>query len=584
MNASRSARARSVHSPGRPSPIGGVLEAGHRQDPGHAAREERLVGLGQVARRQPALARARGRRPPPSAGSSRGSCRAGSRSRATGRRQLRRRGRGRGSRTSPRTGSRRSSGTGRRRRRPCGPRDGRRRSRPGRSSSAPTAGSRGRAGRGSRRGGGRPRDGRPASAARARPGRRSSASGCSSGGSRPRPKNDAARDRDADAGIAVGPAEALGGEQLVDRAAPGARRRRRAAGSRARPPIAAAGRRARRARSAGRRAPGASRRRRRRAGSRGRTRRGAGRRPARSARRPRRGPAVVGRHSARLRADLARRRSPTSGPRAFATVSSHSAAGSLRYVMPPPTWRLSRVPSATNVRIRIDVAIAPSGPIQPSDAGVRPAPHRLQLLEQLHRPDLRRARDRAARERGREQVERVATRRQPAGHRRDEVLDGGRPLEPAEARHADGARRADPAEVVAEDVDDHHVLGAVLLAREQLAGERAVLVAGPAARPGALDRVGRDVAVRGRPRGTAPARPTGSPRRPAPSRACRGTPAIAERRVAGPQPAVERPRVAVERRREAAGQVRLVDVAAGDELADGLDAAPRRPARSSARA
>src|SRR5262249_21864042 len=33
-----------------------------------------------------------------------------------------------------------------------------------------------------------------------------------------------------------------------------------------------------------------------------------------------------------------------SGPRAFATVSSHSASASLRQVIPPPTWRVSRWP------------------------------------------------------------------------------------------------------------------------------------------------------------------------------------------------------------------------------------------------
>ena len=46
-----------------------------------------------------------------------------------------------------------------------------------------------------------------------------------------------------------------------------------------------------------------------------------------------------------------------------------------------------------------------------------------------------------------------------------------------------------------------------------------------------------------------------------------------ERRVAGPQPPVERPRVAGERRRQPAGQVRLVDVAAGDEPANRFDTA-----------
>ena len=73
------------------------------------------------------------------------------------------------------------------------------------------------------------------------------------------------------------------------------------------------------------------------------------------------------------------------------------------------------------------------------------------------------------------------------------MLDGGRPLEAQQPRHADRARLADPAEVVAEHVDDHHVLGLVLRARQQLAGEGAVLLAGPAAGAGALDRVGRDL-------------------------------------------------------------------------------------------
>ena len=45
-----------------------------------------------------------------------------------------------------------------------------------------------------------------------------------------------------------------------------------------------------------------------------------------------------------------------------------------------------------------------------------------------------------------------------------------------------------------------------------------------------------------------------------------------QRRVARSQPAVQRPRVAAERRREAAREVRLVDLALGDRLADRLDA------------
>src|SRR5207249_2833124 len=92
---------------------------------------------------------------------------------------------------------------------------------------------------------------------------------------------------------------------------------------------------------------------------------------------------------------------------------------------------------------------------------VRPAPNRLEALEDLHRTELRGAADRAAGERGREQVEWIAPEREAAGHGRDEVLDGGGPLESAQAGHADGARRAHAAQVVAEDVDDHRVLGPI---------------------------------------------------------------------------------------------------------------------------
>ena len=212
------------------------------------------------------------------------------------------------------------------------------------------------------------------------------------------------------------------------------------------------------------------------------------------------------------------------------------------------------------------------GPDPADGAGVRAAADRLEPLEDLHRPDLRGAGDRAARERRREEVERVAALGEDAGHGRDEVLDGGRPLEPAQARDADAPRPADAPEVVAQDVDDHHVLGAVLGARQQLARERAIGRGVAAARAGALDRVGRHDALAvdrqerlGRRRQERP--------RPA---AQRSRPEIEirreERRVAGPQAPVQLPRIAVERRLEPPGQVRLVDVAVGDVLADPLDA------------
>ena len=193
-----------------------------------------------------------------------------------------------------------------------------------------------------------------------------------------------------------------------------------------------------------RRGRGASRTRRRRAGSRGRTRRGgepsAGHELAVDPDVAPGEPPATGRSRHLAGADAR-----VSGPRAFATVSSHSAAGSLRQVIPPPTWRLSRSPSATNVRIRMLVRHRAVGPEPAGDARVRPAPDGLEPLQQLHRPDLRGAGDRAAGERGREEVERVAAGREPAGHGADEVLHGGGPLEAAQARDADACPARRPA-------------------------------------------------------------------------------------------------------------------------------------------
>ena len=53
---------------------------------------------------------------------------------------------------------------------------------------------------------------------------------------------------------------------------------------------------------------------------------------------------------------------------------------------------------------------------------------------------------------------------------------------------------AHPAEVVAAEVDEHHVLGALLLVGEQFLGDPAVLLGCCSARTGAGDRPRRDVA------------------------------------------------------------------------------------------
>ena len=295
----------------------------------------------------------------------------------------------------------------------------------------------------------------------------------SSGGSRPRDAHDAARDRDPDRGVAVGAVEALGGEELGDPGRRAGRSTSAAARSRGRPRSGAAARRAPRARSAGRPARGASRTPRRPAGTRGRTRRCAARRPGRS--RPStqtyRRSAVTG----RVRTSTAP--IDDSGPRALATVSSHSAAGSLRHVIPPPTWRVSRSPSATNVRMRISSASPRPAPA--SRCAPQYGPRRTgssasisSIARIFGAPVIEPPGNEAAR---RSNASRPGG--QPPGHGGDEVLDGRRPLEPQSRGTRTRARLAHPAEVVAQDVDDHHVLGLVLGAREQLAGQRPVLVA-----------------------------------------------------------------------------------------------------------
>ena len=61
-------------------------------------------------------------------------------------------------------------------------------------------------------------------------------------------------------------------------------------------------------------------------------------------------------------------------------------------------------------------------------------------------------------------------------------------LDGAERRHAHGARQADAREVVAREVDDHDVLGAVLGVRREVGRERRVEQRVVVARPRALDR------------------------------------------------------------------------------------------------
>ncbi len=143
---------------------------------------------------------------------------------------------------------------------------------------------------------------------------------------------------------------------------------------------------------------------------------------------------------------------------------------------------------------------------------------------------------------------------------RHHVLDARKRLGRHELRPAHASRDAHPGEVVALEVDDHHVLGGVL--------RRGVELGRPSGRTRALDRHRPDPVVvageeelgrRGddRPPVTLEQTPAGIGQRPGPRLGQRA------------EPGGERRRLPLERRREVLDEVDLVDVSATDRPAHG---------------
>ncbi len=124
-------------------------------------------------------------------------------------------------------------------------------------------------------------------------------------------------------------------------------------------------------------------------------------------------------------------------------------------------------------------------------AAVQAAPLPFGRGDELHRPDLGRARQRAGREDRPQRVERVELRPEPRLDVRHEVEDVAVALDLHVLADGDrpGARHAP--EVVAPEVDEHHVLGPLLRVALELLGQERVLAGVGATRPGAGDRVGR---------------------------------------------------------------------------------------------
>ncbi len=124
-------------------------------------------------------------------------------------------------------------------------------------------------------------------------------------------------------------------------------------------------------------------------------------------------------------------------------------------------------------------------------AGVDAAPRGLQLVDDLQRAHLRRAADGAGGERGAQHVDAGEAGLQRALDVGHDVHHVRVALDLHPVGDLDGAGLRDAADVVAAEVDQHHVLGELLGVGEQLVGERRVGLARGAARAGAGDRAQR---------------------------------------------------------------------------------------------
>src|SRR5450756_359983 len=199
----------------------------------------------------------------------------------------------------------------------------------------------------------------------------------------------------------------------------------------------------------------------------------------------------------------------------------------------------------------------------PDRAGIHLAWRRLNLVDDFEGADLGCPGHRAGRERGADQVAVRRAGQEGALDRRDQVPYPWMRLGAEQVGDRDGAWHADPGEVVADQVDDHHVLRPVLRRPLKLGKLRGgpLRVAVPPG--GALDRLGDD------PARVATQEQLGGERRNR-GAGVRGIPHADERTVGRPElgrrPAERVKRVAGETRLGAQADVGLEDVTLADVL------------------
>lgn len=197
-------------------------------------------------------------------------------------------------------------------------------------------------------------------------------------------------------------------------------------------------------------------------------------------------------------------------------------------------------------------------------AAVEAAPGRLELIDDLHGADLRRTGDGAAGETAGDQVQRILARCKLGGDATDQVMHVGIALQGEQLRYFHRTDAAAAAQIVAQQIDDHQVLGSILAARQQLLRLRLIIVGVIAAAPSALDRTGFHMTVADLEKALGRQAENGV--------AIAQAPKTRERRGAGlAQCQVSRPGIARAGRLKALGEVHLIAIASEDVALDAFD-------------
>ena len=127
-------------------------------------------------------------------------------------------------------------------------------------------------------------------------------------------------------------------------------------------------------------------------------------------------------------------------------------------------------------RAQGDAGVHVAGEVNvPDGAGVGASTRRLEFVDDLHGPHLRRARHGPDRQRGPQCIESRPPRCEPTGNVRGDVHDVAVPLDRHHVGQFDTAEFSDSADIVATQIHEHDVLGPLLRIGQQLAFQRLIV-------------------------------------------------------------------------------------------------------------